>query len=168
MRALVCVLVLGSLIGCRASRWRKANQPEQAGESGAVSMPKRTGDADATASGPTAAFDVEEKTGRLKSTLVLRLDYFPEPKPNVTNLPACFEPLPADFEIGVVTCAERPGDKRPVAVKNLDQDCYTNPKQVRIPAAQPLSLPGCKKAQVMVHAFAPSVRVDVEVKDTIN
>jgi hypothetical protein len=149
-----------ALSGCKVGRWKKTRDT---GTPAAAVLPQKTADASPASGGPS--FDVDEKTGRLKATLVLRLDYFPEPRPGQANLPACYAPFPQDFAIGVATCADKPDVSIPVTAKNIDQDCYTDAKQERTAAVQPLLLPGCRRGQLLVHAFEPGVRVDTELRD---
>jgi hypothetical protein len=158
---LAALAALSSLAaGCKVGRFKKA--PETGTPAAAV-LPQKSADGTLETGGP--AFDVDEKTGRLKATLVLRLDYFPEPKPGQANLPACYAPFPADFDLGIVTCADKPDVKLPLFARNIDQDCYTDAKQERTVAVQPLSLPGCRRGQVLAHVFQPALRIDVEVRD---
>ncbi len=155
-------LALVSVAGCKVARWKKPDK--EASNAGAVATPARVGEADASAS-TAQRFDVDEKSGRPRGSLVLRLDYFPEPKPGSTNLPACYAPFAADFDLGIAYCDGKPEAKVPVTAKNVDQDCYTDPKLGRRPAAQPVILAGCRKGILLVHAFQPALRVDVEVRD---
>jgi hypothetical protein len=160
--------------GCRVERWGSRTERVGTGtdarseEETKIEGPKRVGDADATArEGRSASFELDEKSGRPKPTLVLRLDYFPEARPGATNLPACLPPLAADTEVGVAAC-EQPktegGATVPVLAKNLDQDCYTDMRRERVSAKEPLVLKDCKRAFVAVAGFEPKIRVDVEVR----
>lgn len=166
-RRLVTALVLGAvqmvgLSACKASQWKRTT-PEP-GATGTVVLPRRVG-ADVKPTGATLNVDIDEKTGRPKVTLVLRLDYFPEPRPGATNLPTCYESFPAALEVGSLECVEKPELKQVVLAKNVDQDCYTNPKSQRVPATEPLSLVGCRRAQLTTFSFDPEMRIDAEVRD---
>lgn len=167
MRLTLALATLFVLAGCKAATWKKT-KPDESAKSAVNTvalMPKKVGEGDATKEGAVITFDVDEKTGRARSTLVLRLDYFPEPRPGVTNLPACYAALPGTFELGVLSCVDKPGDKKVVFVRNVDQDCYTNPKDDRVAASEPVTLPGCRRGQLLVHAFEPGLKVDTETRD---
>lgn len=152
-------LAVTCLLSCKANRFQQDKEP--AGTE-AAPQPKRSADAQPAAG---VHFDVDEKTSRPRGTLVLRLDYFPEPKAGVTNLPACYGAFGGDFELGVASCEGKPESRVPVFAKNVDQDCYTDAKQGRRPAVAPVALAGCKKGVLMVHVFDPPLRVDLEVRD---
>lgn len=155
--------ILGALMwtswGCNKADPRAA----KASESKAPETPQRTADADVATAG--TLFDIDERTGRAKAVLVLRLDYFPAPRPGVTNLPVCYAPFPEAFEVGVAVCEGKPDVRVAVLAKNLDQDCYTDPSVERVSALQPLVMPGCKRGSVIPHVFEPRLRVDLEVRD---
>ena len=110
-----------------------------------------------------AEFEIDEKTGRPKPLLVLRLDYFPSPKPGTTTLPVCFRKFPTDFALGRVSCL---GSDVSVDLyaKHVDQDCYTNANYGRKKASEPLLLAGCESAAVYTFAYDPEIRIDVEVR----
>ncbi len=146
---------------CKASRFQKDEDP--AGTE-AAPAPKRVSEADA-APAATVTFDVDEKTSRPRGTLVLRLDYFADPKPGVTNLPACYGAFGGDFELGIAYCEGKPESKVTVTAKNVDQDCYTDSKQGRRAAMVPVTLPGCRRGVMLVHSFDPQLRVDLEIRD---
>jgi hypothetical protein len=150
----------GVATGCKVSRWQKSGDT---GTPAAAALPQRAGDEAASAAPVT--FDVDDKTGRPKSNVVLRLDYFPDPQPGQANLPACYDEFPADFDLGTVSCVDKPAVSQPLLAKNVEQDCYTDPKRERVAAGQPLLLPGCRKGQIVTHAFTPALRVDLEVRD---
>lgn len=161
--ASVLVVAMGvSSTACRRTDTRKESDNQAAAAQ--LVLPQKTADASPETSAPLS-FDVDEKTGRTKSTLVLRLDHFPDPKPGVTNLPVCYAPFPEGFEVGVAVCDGRPDVRIPVFAKNVDQDCYTNPSMQRVSALQPLVLPGCRKGGLLVHAYDPRLKVDLEVRD---
>lgn len=150
-------LLLGA---CKASRFKK----EDDSDSQSAPQPKRVESADATPAAQVA-FDIDEKTTRPRGALVLRLDYFPEPKPGVTNLPACYGAFGGDFELGVAYCDGKPETKVPVTAKNVDQDCYTDSKQGRRAAIAPVSLASCRRGVLLVHAFDPQLRIDYEIRE---
>jgi hypothetical protein len=161
------IAVMGALAGCKAGRWRKDDNQNTGGT---VVLPRQV--AAATAAQPVtpefvdgAAFDIDEKTGRPKATLVLRLDYFPEVRPGAANLPSCYRPFPVEFELGKTVCATKPGLEQPLMVGNVDQDCYTDPDVPRTRAATPVALLGCKRASIKLHKFDPQLRVDAELKE---
>lgn len=113
----------------------------------------------------TSQVEIDPNSGRPKSVLVLRLDYFPEPEPGRTTLPACFRAFPGDFALGVAQCVQGggPGDVA-IYAKHVDQDCYTNPDSRRAKASEPLLMVGCQKAEVYAYSFDPRIRIDVEVR----
>ncbi len=148
------------LAACKASRFKK----EDESEAKATPKPKRVESADATAGLPVN-FEIDEKTTRPRGALVLRLDYFPDPQPGVTNLPACYGSFGDDFELGVAYCEGKPETKVPVTAKNVDQDCYTDSKQGRRAAVAPVSLASCRRGVLLVHAFEPTLRVDYEIRE---
>lgn len=158
------LLFIGTLtVGMLGCRKPKMQTDESRAASGSGVIPQKTADADAAGQG--TAFDIDERSGRAKAILVLRLDYFPDPRPGVTNLPVCYAPFAETFDVGLAMCDGKPEIKIPVQAKNLDQDCYTDPSVERVVAIQPLVIPGCKKGVMLVHTFDPRVRVDVEVHD---
>lgn len=161
---LVLLLAAATLCvaGCRETRWKKSPTDAAAVSTAA---PKRVADAEAQSDLRSASFDVDEKSGRPRSFLILRLDHFPDPKPGTSSLPSCWRAFPGDFDLGMAFCDGKPEIKVPVFAKNVEQDCYTDPKVERTPAASPLALLGCKKAYVVMHQFEPRMRVDVELRD---
>jgi len=156
------MLLLTALIACKVSRWRKNDASPSAGSE--IILPRQVAGADPNGTTGTA-FDVDDKTGRPKGTLTLRLDYFPQPAPGSATLPACYSGFPPDFDLGFVVCSDKPGEHWPLAGRNVEQDCYTDPKIARLPASQPVTLIGCKRGMLLVHTFEPRVTVDVEVRD---
>src|SRR5262245_4390333 len=130
-RTIVIATMFMVAIACKNTRWREDKSGSEGGS--APKTPEKIADADPKADGATAAgFDLEDKSGRLKSSrLVLRLDYFAEPKAGGTNLPACLRPLAPDFELGVATCDGKPENKISVWARNVDQECYTDNKAPR-------------------------------------
>jgi hypothetical protein len=174
---LVVLAALGAFTpGCRMERWGKGADvgtgSGTATEAPEATFAKRVGDADATArEGRSASFDLDERTARPRPTLVLRLDYFPAPRPGSTNLPACLPPLTGDVEVGLAACETKAAGASadaattvPVFAKNLDQDCYTDMRRARVPAKEPLQIKDCRRAYVAVAGFDPKLRVDIEVK----
>lgn len=161
-RALVTVALVAAAAGCKAGKWR---DKESAQASHTASAPVRATGADATAAVPGPYVDVDDKSGKLKAELVLRLDFFPEPKPGAASLPVCFEPLESTFDLGFIMCEGKPEAKQALTAGNLLQECYTQPTAAKVPAVKALSLVGCKRAVVLAHVFQPRLKIDVEAKD---
>jgi hypothetical protein len=160
--AFLAIGVFGILCGCKLTRWKQTTQQSDSGAAAAqVGVPQRTSDSDQTG----ATFDVDEKTGHPKINLVLRLDYFPPAQPGAASLPACFNPLPVDFDLGTVQCADNPAEAVQLTAGNVEQDCYTDPKSARTPPQDVVELDGCKHGVVLVHSFNPPLRIDTEVRD---
>jgi hypothetical protein len=156
-------LALGSAACTKVTRWRQNQLAAQ--PAAALQLPKRAGQ-DPTPAAGGVAFDIDERSGRPKPSLILRLDHFPAPVAGEPSLPACYPPFPADFELGYAACADKPGgDHVAVSVRNVEQDCYTNPKVARTPSALPLIVPGCRRGILFVYDFAPPLRIDAEVRD---
>lgn len=148
---------------CKAARWR---DQEKATETGQPSVPQLVGGADAIAGQAGPAFDVEEKSGKIKADLVLRLDHFPsKPQPGAANLPVCYPPFPNDFVVGEVMCSGQAGTTIPLIAANLRQECYTDPSSAKVTATAPLSMPGCARGAIMLLPFDPPLAVDAEAKD---
>ena len=157
------LLSLGSaLAACKAGRWR---QQEKNGGAAAVSVPTRV-DADQPPTSAGPGFDVDERTGKAKADLVLRLDHFPdEAAPGAANLPVCFAPLPADFVLGTVWCDGDEATKKPLVAGNVTQQCYTDPSVLKVAPSAPLILASCRRGATLLGKFAPTLQLDVELKD---
>jgi hypothetical protein len=138
-------------------------------------IPKRAGSdgdqvvaAATTGDGVRSAVDV--KTGRLKTDLVLRLDYFPDAKPGQSTLPVCYAPFPESFELGRIECPSKAELSKTLFAKNVIQECYTKAAQaqgvpVRKKAGEWPMIPGCADVIVRLFAFDPPLRLDGEVRD---
>lgn len=163
MVALALLLVGGLLMSsCKSSRWSKADQDTDRQAAGVVVQPKRVS-ADASPMSSPVFFEVDEKTGRAKQSLVLRLDYFPEAATGGgANLPACYGAFAPEFELGVFHCEGREDLLRALTVGHVSQDCYTNPRFHRVPARVSFDLRDCRRGVLKLHAFDPQLRVDVE------
>jgi len=159
------LLVAVCLPSCKdAAVFKKASGPDA---EKTAPLPARV--ESATAPKPASGlFDLDEQSGRPRSNLVLRLDYFPTPEPGKTTLPACYTEFPADFEVGEVECLESTrtdGTKSvPVLAKHLVQSCYTIPDRSRVSPSEPFVFTGCSRARVVTYAYNPQVRVDVEIR----
>ena len=153
---------MGLCISSAACKRSSLHGDERDADAVAIILPQRL--ADATDRRKTSV-EVDEKTGRPRSTLVLRLDYFPNPQPGRTTLPACFRTFPADFALGNVRCsAGGTTEEKVLFAKHVDQDCYTDSASQRTKATQPLLLVGCQLAEVQAYQFDPTIRIDTEVK----
>jgi hypothetical protein len=159
---LAIILIVLSLGGCKASQWDKKNHDKESTPNTMI-VPQRVGTADATSS-PEVTFELDAETGRIKSLLVLRLDYFPDPKAGSATLPACFSPLENSFLVGMAECRTDPELKAQIMAAHVDQDCYTNPDFKRRVSSTPISLPGCTEATAVTYAFEPGLRLDVELR----
>lgn len=163
MRTLGFFLLLASWCGLAIACKRSNLQgDERDADAVAVILPQRLADANDERS---TSVEIDEKSGRPRSTLVLRLDYFPSPQPGRTTLPACFRTFPADFALGSVRCSTGgTSEEKVLFVKHVDQDCYTDTSSLRKKASQPLLLVGCQLAEVHAYQFDPPIRIDTEVK----
>ena len=161
MRASVWLTALMIVAGCKAPAWRKQKADAGAGHG---QPPQVVRNADGSLAS-TQSIEIDEKTGRTKSDIVLRLDYFPPPSPGATTLPTCYQAFASGFEIGTFMCEGRPDTQRPLLAKHVDQECYTDSRRGRIPAAEPVSIPGCRRGVVQAFKFEPDLRLDVEVRD---
>ena len=161
MRALVWLIALMIVAGCKAAAWRKQKADAEM-ETGQPPQVVRSSEAT-----PAMAqiVEIDEKTGRTKADLVLRLDYVPPPAPGVTTLPTCYPAFRGDFEIGSFMCEGRPETQRSLLAKNVDQECYTDSRRGRLAAAEPVSIPSCRRGVIESYRFEPNLRLDVEVRD---
>lgn len=157
-------VLLGGLIlsACHASVWR---QQRIAAEHARQNLPQIRR-LDGQAASVTQTFEIDEKTGRSKVSLVLRLDYFPPTQNGQTAVPVCLAPLDAQFELGTVGCEGQPESTRSLFAKNVEQDCYTSSQDEKRSASDALILPACKRGVVNLHGFEPSLRLDQEVRDS--
>jgi hypothetical protein len=161
----VSVLVL-TLVGCKAGQWKKSDRENDQKTAGAIVEPKRLADADATAANATT-FEMDEKTGRIKQSLVLRLDYFPKTETSGTNLPACYGAFRPDFQLGYFSCVGQPDKSVALNAGHLSQDCYTNPRFNRVQPSTPIVMVGCPRGNLVLHSFDPTLRVDVEQREAM-
>ena len=158
-------LSLALSAGCRVGRAKRDGEARDSSDQvGSLVLPKRVGESPNPSATPIT-FDIDEKSSRPRADLVLRLDYFPAPRPGAVNLPACYKPFPADFELGFVSCVGKTDAQRPLLAKNVEQDCYTDPRAPGKDVTEALVMEGCKKAIATVHDFDPKLRVDVELRD---
>lgn len=161
--------LVAALAGCKANRWREQEAQDEEGKAVAI-LPQRVTEASAdaiaaAAAAPGTGFDVDERTGRPRANLIVRLDHFPEARPGATNLPICYPRLAADFELGTVTCDAEGAQPQRLVAANVAQECYTNPQQKRSEPTQALLLQGCRRATIRMHGFEPKLALDVEQKD---
>jgi len=163
--SIAVLLVVFLLAGCKAGKWKKTDH-EKDSRAGAVVEPKKISEADATA-GASSTFEIDEKTGRLKQSLVLRLDYFPKTETSGTNLPACFGIFAESFQLGFFSCAGRPETNQALNAAHLSQDCYTNPRFNRVQPSTPIVLPGCSRGTLVLHTFDPPMRIDAEQRESM-
>ena len=161
---IAAAFVLLLFVGCKAGQWKKSER--DADKKGATFVPKRVADADATAASSTI-FEIDEKTGRLKQSLVLRLDYFPKTETTGTNLPACYGAFPADYQLGFFSCSGQPDKSQTLNAGHLSQDCYTNPRFNRVQPLVPIVIAGCARGALVLHSFDPGLRVDVEQREAM-
>ncbi len=112
-------------------------------------------------------FELDEKTGKPRHRLVLKLDYFPNQKSSQAGrqIPSCLEPLKNDFEIGFLICQRKAGSRVLLQAGMVDQVCYTKVPSMRVVARDSLVLPGCSRAEGYLHQFDPQLRLDLEAKD---
>lgn len=115
---------------------------------------------------PSLWIELDEKSGRPRGNVILRRDYFPPAAAGQMRLPACLASLPDSFELGTVVC-DQPKGSAPSRLlgRQVEQDCYTDPTEARIPAKEVLTMPGCKKAAVFLHAFEPKLQLDIEIRE---
>jgi hypothetical protein len=156
------ILFMMSFSGCKSAHWQKNHG--EGSDGGNLVMPRKMHNSTAPASHTTDAFELDPRSGKVRTSLVLRLDYFPEPKPGKSTLPACFNPFPDDFEIGHLQCEADPTKRRSLFAKNVDQVCYTNPKFQGRGVREPASLPSCPRARAYSHQFQPELRIDHEIR----
>ena len=160
MRTLFVVgFCLLQIAACKNNRVGGKDDRAEA-DAGALVLPRRVAEAELVSS---AEFEVDDQSGKPKPFLVLRLDYFPEPEPGRTTLPACFRRFPGNFALGEARCIDGTGTA-PLFAKNVDQDCYTKANSEREAAVEPLLLVGCKRAEVYAYSFDPQIRIDVETR----
>lgn len=149
---------------CKSSEWRRRKAEIQEDQVQGAKPPQLTKTAEAS---PSAARDLEldERSGRPKASLVLRLDHFPEPRPGATTLPACYATFASEFALGYVECEGKPETRRPLLAANVEQVCYTDTNRKAFAAREPLSLPGCRRARMMTHRYQPPIILDVELRE---
>jgi hypothetical protein len=152
--------------GCKDGQWKKTDRESDGRDGGTVVEPKKVSEADATAALSTT-FEVDEKTGRVKQSLVLRLDYFPKTETSGTNLPACYGAFPATFQLGYYSCVGEPEKNQVLNAGHLFQDCYTNPRFNRVQPSSPIVLPGCSRGVFALHSFDPPMRIDAEQRESM-
>lgn len=167
LRVFIAVVVFGlTFVGCKAGQWKKYDRENDQKAAGTVVEPKRVADANATAANATT-FEIDEKTGRIKQSLVLRLDYFPKTETSGTNLPACYGAFRPDFQLGYVSCIDQPDKSLALNAGHLSQDCYTNPRFNRVQPSMPMIMVGCPRGNLVLHSFDPTMRVDIEQREAM-
>lgn len=149
--------------GCKAARWREHDESKNS--EAAATGPQKIASVGTTVSAAGPAFDMDERTGRAKGRLILRLDYFPEARPGGTNLPVCYDAYEPNFELGSAMCDGKPETKVALTAGMLNQECYTHPEVAKVPASQTLVLLGCKRGMILALAFTPPLKIDVETKE---
>ncbi len=152
--------------GCKAGQWKKSDRESDQKTAGAVVEPKRLSESSASAASGTI-FEMDEKTGQIKQSLVLRLDYFPKTETSGTNLPACYGAFRPDFQLGYFSCVGQPDKSQILNAGHLSQDCYTNPRFNRIQPSTPIIMVGCPRGNLVLHSFDPTMRVDVEQREAM-
>lgn len=112
-------------------------------------------------------FDIDERTGKSRQTITLRLDYFPEGKADSTQrvLPRCIKPFAADSEVGTVACQGKEGSRQPLLAGMVEQACYTDPKAEKAASQKPLLISQCRRGVLLIHGFEPRLKFDIEQRD---
>lgn len=94
-----------------------------------------------TNSSQTVHFD---ETGRIVEHIVLRLDYFPTPRPDGVSIPTCQRAFDDNKVIGKLTCAASATMQLDITADQVSQRCVTASPAINFGAKRPILLPGCK------------------------
>jgi hypothetical protein len=103
-----------------------------------------------------------DDSGKLKETLVLRLDYFPAPNASGVSVPSCYEGLSAHLVIGRILCGSNGNIAVDVTVSQVIQQCFTAIPVKIVPAQTAITLVGCKgPVDLAVTKYSPDVKLEV-------
>lgn len=92
-------------------------------------------------SNQTVHFD---EAGRVVEQLVLRLDYFPTPRPDGVSIPTCQREFDDSKVIGRLTCDVSSTMQLDITASQVNQRCVTASPSINFEAKRPIVLPGCK------------------------
>jgi len=157
---LICFFMI--FLGCRAANWdrvKPSNRPASV-----MLEPQKIASADLADMKSPVAFDLDDESGRIKSVLMLRLDYFPKAEGEEITLPICLSPLAGKFVVGYAECVDSPGLSKNIYAENVDQSCYTDDTVPLTRATSPFTLVGCTRAVAVAHKFDPALMLDVELR----
>ena len=157
---IVCFFI--SFIGCKAANWDKVTSQNR--QASAMLEPQLVASTDLADIKTPVAFDLDSESGRTKSVLTLRLDYFPKTEGDESALPVCLSPLGGKFVVGRAECLDAPGLAKDIYAENVDQSCYTDDTIPRTRATVPFALVGCSRAIAAAHRFEPTLLLDVEMR----
>ena len=104
-----------------------------------------------------------DESGKLRGQITLPLDVIPNGGLAGSALPLCMNALAPDTEIGIVECVQGRVESKPLLVRMVLQECYTNDQVSKVSPTTNLELPGCGKADLRGFRFDPQIRVDVEL-----
>lgn len=160
--AVMAELVLFS--GCRMAKLGK-DYPESntvAGNSDAsaskapIIQPQRQTQ---TGSVLSANFD---DAGKLVEQLVIRLDYFPAPRPDGVSVPTCYDEIAGHLALGRITCQANGNLASDIIANQVTQQCYTSTPVRKVTPKFPIILTGCKgPAQIQTYRYEPDLKLEV-------
>lgn len=100
--------------------------------------------------------------GKVKEQLVLRLDYFPAPRPDGVSVPTCYQEISAGLVVGRVKCDSDANLSADVTASQVNQQCYTSTPARKIAARSAITLVGCKgTAQFQIFRFEPDLKIEI-------
>lgn len=157
----ICLWAI-TLSACHVAAWRQQRADAERARQDLPSIRRIAEQAPES----SQTFEIDDKTGRSKVSLVLRLDYFPPSSSGQTTSPVCLAPLDAQVELGSVSCEGQADTAKPLYAKNVEQDCYTSNRDEKRNVSAVLNLQGCKRGVITLHRFEPALRLDQEVRDS--
>jgi hypothetical protein len=111
--------------------------------------------------GPILSVTLDD-TGKVAEKLVLRLDYFPAPRPDGVSIPSCYQQITADLVVGRLSCGASADIAIDVKAGQVTQQCYTSVPVRIIPAASALVLQGCEgSALLQSFQFKPDLKLEL-------
>jgi hypothetical protein len=103
-----------------------------------------------------------DDAGKLVEQLVIRLDYFPAPRPDGVSVPTCYQEIAGHLALGRVTCQANGNLAMDVIASQVTQQCFTSTPVRKIAAKSQVVLNGCKGgAQLQTYRYEPDLKLEV-------
>jgi hypothetical protein len=103
-----------------------------------------------------------DDSGKLLDQLIIRLDYFPAPRPDGVSVPTCYDEIAGHLVLGRIICQANGNIAAEIIANQVVQQCYTSTPVRKIAAKSPILLSGCKAAaEIQTYRYEPELKLEV-------